>query len=130
VSKLKKNKVKKRVVKVNKSGNANIHASFNNIIISMTNELGQVISWASAGSVGFKGAKKNTPFAAQKAADSCAKVAYDLGIRKVDVYIKGPGVGRETAVRAIKDIGIAISTINDVTPIPHNGCRPPKIRRP
>ncbi len=130
MSKLKKNKVKKRVVKVNKSGNANIHASFNNIIISMTNELGQVISWASAGSVGFKGAKKNTPFAAQKAADSCAKVAYDLGIRKVDVYIKGPGVGRETAVRAIKDIGIAISTINDVTPIPHNGCRPPKIRRP
>ena len=124
-----KDKAKKRVVAVNAIGHAHIKASFNNIIISMTNETGQVISWASAGKMGFRGSKKNTPYAAQVAAQECAQKAYDLGLRKVDVYVKGPGSGRESAIRTIQNVGIDVTTIKDVTPLPHNGCRPPKRRR-
>jgi len=120
---------KKRVVKVDPVGRAYIKASFNNIIISLTNESGQVISWASSGKMGFKGSKKNTPYAAQMAAQDCAKVAYDLGLRKVKVYVKGPGSGRESAIRTIHSSGIEVMEIVDVTPLPHNGCRPPKRRR-
>ncbi len=130
MSKIRKDKAKKRVVKVDKLGQAHIKATFNNIIISMTNDTGQVISWSSAGKMGFKGSKKNTPYAAQKATEDCTKAAYELGLRKVDVYIKGAGVGRETAVRTIQDVGIEVATIKDITPLPHNGCRPPKRRRP
>jgi len=126
----KKTKVsKKRVVKVEAVGQAHIHSSFNNIIVSMTNIQGQVISWASAGKMGFRGSKKNTPYAAQVAAGECAKTAYDLGLRKVKVYVKGPGNGRESAIRSISSTGIEVSEIMDVTPLPHNGCRPPKRRR-
>ncbi len=124
-----KDKGKKRVVNVEAIGQAHIKASFNNIIISMTNTTGQVISWASAGKMGFKGSKKNTPYAAQVAASDCAQKAYDLGLRKVDVYVKGPGAGRESAIRTIQNAGIEVTTIKDVTPLPHNGCRPPKRRR-
>jgi len=124
-----KDKGKKRVVNVEAVGQAHIKASFNNIIISMTNTTGQVISWASAGKMGFKGSKKNTPYAAQVAASDCAQKAYDLGLRKVDVYVKGPGAGRESAIRTIQNVGIEVTTIKDVTPLPHNGCRPPKRRR-
>ncbi|NOX87192.1 MAG: 30S ribosomal protein S11 [Chlorobi bacterium] len=120
---------KRRVVKVDPVGRAYIKASFNNIIISLTNEAGQVISWASSGKMGFKGSKKNTPYAAQMAAQDCAKVAYDLGLRKVKVYVKGPGSGRESAIRTIHSSGIEVMEIVDVTPLPHNGCRPPKRRR-
>lgn len=120
---------KKRTVKVEPVGQAHIHSSFNNIIISMTNSTGQVISWSSAGKMGFKGSKKNTPYAAQTAAEDCAKVAFDLGLRKVKVYLKGPGAGRESAMRTINNIGIEVTEIVDVTPLPHNGCRPPKRRR-
>jgi small subunit ribosomal protein S11 len=120
---------RKKVVKVEANGQAHIHASFNNIIISLTNDHGQVISWASAGKMGFKGSKKNTPYAAQVAAADCAKVAYDLGLRKVKVYVKGPGNGRESAIRSIHSAGIEVTEIVDVTPLPHNGCRPPKRRR-
>ena len=120
---------KKRVVKIEALGQAHIHASFNNVIVSMTNNLGQVISWSSAGKMGFRGSKKNTPYAAQTAATDCAKVAYDLGLRKVKVFVKGPGSGRESAIRAINTVGIEVSEIMDITPIPHNGCRPPKRRR-
>ena len=120
---------KKRTVKVEPVGQAHIHSSFNNIIISMTNNTGQVISWSSAGKMGFKGSKKNTPYAAQTAAEDCAKAAYDLGLRKVKVYLKGPGSGRESAMRTINNIGIEVTEIVDVTPLPHNGCRPPKRRR-
>ncbi len=120
---------KKRVVKVEPIGKAYIKASFNNIIISLTNETGQVISWASAGKMGFRGSKKNTPYAAQMAATDCSKVAYDLGLRKVKVYVKGPGSGRESAIRTIHSSGIEVTEIIDVTPMPHNGCRPPKRRR-
>ena len=120
---------KKRVVKVEPVGRAYIKASFNNIIISLTNEQGQVISWASAGKMGFKGSKKNTPYAAQMAAEDCAKTAYDAGLRKVKVYVKGPGSGRESAIRTIHSSGIEVTEIIDVTPLPHNGCRPPKRRR-
>ena len=120
---------KKRVVKIEASGMAFIKASFNNIIISLTNNEGQVISWASAGKMGFKGSKKNTPYAAQMAAEECAKTAYDLGLRKVKVYVKGPGAGRESAIRAIHSMGVEVTEIIDVTPLPHNGCRPPKRRR-
>lgn len=120
---------KKRVVKVEATGEAHIKASFNNIIISLTNDQGQVISWSSAGKMGFRGSKKNTPYAAQVAAADCAKVAYDLGLRKVKAYVKGPGNGRESAVRTIHSTGIEISEIVDVTPLPHNGCRPAKRRR-
>ena len=120
---------KKRKVKVDAVGEAHISSTFNNIIISMTNASGQVISWSSAGKQGFRGSKKNTPYAGQVAAEDCAKVAYELGLRTVKVYLKGPGNGRESAVRAISGIGINVSEIVDVTPTPHNGCRPPKRRR-
>lgn len=120
---------RKKVVKVDPVGQAHIHASFNNIIISLTNSQGQVISWGSAGKQGFRGSKKNTPYAAQMAAQDAAKVAYDAGLRKVKVYVKGPGSGRESAIRTIHTNGIEVTEIIDVTPIPHNGCRPPKRRR-
>ncbi len=120
---------RKKVVNIEPSGQAHIHASFNNIIISLTNNNGQVISWSSAGKMGFKGSKKNTPYAAQTAAEDCAKIAYDLGLRKVKVYVKGPGAGRESAIRTISTCGIEVMEIVDVTPLPHNGCRPPKRRR-
>src|SRR6185312_16963876 len=124
-----KDKAKKRVVNVEAVGHAHIKASFNNIIISMTNSTGQVISWASAGKMGFKGSKKNTPYAAQTAAQDCATKAFELGLRKVEVFVKGPGAGRESAIRTIQGAGIEVTTIKDVTPLPHNGCRPPKARR-
>ena len=120
---------RKKVVKVDPVGQAHIHASFNNIIISLTNSQGQVISWASAGKMGFKGSKKNTPYAAQTAAQDCAKIAYDAGLRKVKVFVKGPGAGRESAIRTIHTNGIEVTEIVDVTPLPHNGCRAPKRRR-
>ena len=120
---------KKRVVKVESIGEAHINATFNNIIISLTNLSGQVISWASAGKMGFKGSKKNTPYAALMAAQDCAKVAFDLGLRKVKVYVKGPGSGRESAIRTLHGAGIEVTEIVDITPVPHNGCRPPKRRR-
>ena len=124
-----KDKAKKRVVVVEATGQVHIKASFNNIIISVTNNAGQEISWASAGKMGFKGSKKNTPYAAQMAASDCAKVAYDLGMRKAEVFVKGPGAGRESAIRTVQNTGIEVTTIKDVTPLPHNGCRPPKRRR-
>lgn len=120
---------KKRKVVVEAIGQAHIHSSFNNIIISLTNNNGQVISWSSAGKMGFRGSKKNTPYAAQVAAEDCSKVANDLGLRKVKVFVKGPGNGRESAIRAIANSGIEVTEIVDVTPLPHNGCRPPKRRR-
>ena len=120
---------KKRVVKVEAVGEAHINATFNNLIISLTNSAGQVISWSSAGKMGFRGSKKNTPYAAQLAAADCSKVASDLGLRKVKVYVKGPGAGRESAIRTIATSGIEVTEIMDITPIPHNGCRPPKRRR-
>lgn len=120
---------KKRIVKIEPVGQAHVHASFNNVIISLTNGVGQVISWSSAGKKGFRGSKKNTPYAAQVAAEDCAKVAFDLGLKKVKVYVKGPGGGRESAIRAISGVGIEVTEIVDVTPMPHNGCRPPKRRR-
>ncbi len=120
---------KKRVVKVDAVGQAHINATFNNIIISLTNNAGQVISWSSAGKMGFRGSKKNTPYAAQLAAQDCAKVAHDLGLRRVKVFVKGPGGGRESAIRTLAGAGIEVSEIMDITPIPHNGCRPPKRRR-
>ncbi|KAB2914049.1 MAG: 30S ribosomal protein S11 [Bacteroidota bacterium] len=124
-----KKTAKKRVVQVESHGQAHIQATFNNIIISLTNQTGQVVSWASAGKMGFKGSKKNTPYAAQTAAQDCGKVAYDLGMRKVDVFVKGPGSGRESAIRTLQTVGIEVISIKDITPIPHNGCRPPKRRR-
>lgn len=120
---------KKRVVKVDSLGNAYVNATFNNIIISLTNSAGQVISWSSAGKMGFRGSKKNTPYAGQMAAEDCSKVAFDLGLRKVKVFVKGPGAGRESAIRAINGTGIEVTEIRDITPLPHNGCRPPKRRR-
>ena len=120
---------KRKSVKVDPMGQAHVHASFNNIIISLTNAQGQVISWSSAGKMGFKGSKKNTPYAAQTAAADCAKVAYDMGLRKVKVFVKGPGAGRESAIRTIHSAGIEVTEIIDVTPVPHNGCRPPNRRR-
>lgn len=122
-------RVKKRKVKVDSEGLVYIQASFNNLIISLTNRQGDVISWSSAGKGGFRGSKKNTPYAAQVAAEDAGKVAYDAGLRSVEVYVKGPGAGRESAIRAIDNTGIKVSKIYDVTPIPHNGCRPPKKRR-
>ena len=122
-------KVKKRKVKVESDGLAYVQASFNNLIISLTNRQGEVISWASAGKAGFRGSKKNTPYAAQVAATDCGKVAYDAGLRSVEVYVKGPSAGRESAIRAIDGSGIKVTKIFDVTPMPHNGCRPPKKRR-
>jgi small subunit ribosomal protein S11 len=120
---------RKRTVRVEPIGQAHIHASFNNIIISLTNNSGQVISWSSAGKMGFRGSKKNTPYAAQMASQDCCKVAYDLGLRKVKVYVKGPGSGRESAIRTLHSNGIEVTEIVDVTPMPHKGCRPPKRRR-
>ncbi|NNF36879.1 MAG: 30S ribosomal protein S11 [Saprospiraceae bacterium] len=122
-------KVKKRKVNVEPEGKAYIQASFNNIIVSLTNKAGQVISWSSAGKSGFRGSKKNTPYAAQIAASDAAQVAYDAGLRSVEVFVKGPGSGREAAIRTIDSVGIKVTRIKDVTPIPHNGCRPPKKRR-
>ena len=120
---------KKRVVKVDAVGEAHINATFNNIIISLTNMAGQVVSWSSAGKMGFRGSKKNTPYAAQLAAQDCAKVAHAAGLRKVKVFVKGPGAGRESAIRSLSGAGIEVTEIMDITPIPHNGCRPPKRRR-
>ena len=124
-----KTAAKKRIVKVDSYGDAHINATFNNLIVSLTNKQGQVISWSSAGKMGFRGSKKNTPYAAQMAAQDAAKVAVDAGLKRVDVYVKGPGAGREGAIRALATSGIEVSMIRDVTPLPHNGCRPPKKRR-
>src|SRR5258706_3455760 len=120
---------KKRIVKVDSYGDAHVSATFNNIIISLTNKSGQVISWSSAGKMGFRGSKKNTPYAAQTAAADAAKAAFDAGLKRVDVYVKGPGAGRESAIRAMSQNGVEVVMIKDVTPLPHNGCRPPKKRR-
>lgn len=125
----KTNTKKKRAIKVDSVGQAHIQATFNNIIISLTNAQGQVISWSSAGKQGFRGSKKNTPYAAQVAAEDCVKEAYEAGLRKVKVFVKGPGAGRESAIRSIHNNGIEVTEIVDVTPLPHNGCRPPKKRR-
>ena len=122
-------KVKKRKVIVDAIGEAHIAATFNNIIISLTNKKGDVVSWSSAGKMGFRGSKKNTPYAAQLAAEDAAAVAKEAGLKKVKVYVKGPGNGRESAIRSIHNAGIEVSEIIDVTPLPHNGCRPPKKRR-
>jgi len=124
-----KSRAKKRKVKVDPLGEAHIQATFNNIIISLTNTKGEVIAWSSAGKMGFKGSKKNTPYAAQVAAEDAAKAAYEAGLRRVRVFVKGPGNGREAAIRTIHNNGIEVIEIIDVTPIPHNGCRPPKRRR-
>ena len=121
--------VRKKKVAIDAYGKVYIQATFNNIIVTMANATGQVISWSSAGKMGFKGSKKNTPYAAQVAASECAKVAYDLGMRKAEVFVKGPGAGRESAIRTINNAGIEVNMIHDITPIPHNGCRPPKKRR-
>ncbi|MCE2848816.1 MAG: hypothetical protein RJB31_1658 [Bacteroidota bacterium] len=120
---------KKRVVKVDSFGDAHINATFNNLIISLTNKSGQVISWSSAGKMGFRGSKKNTPYAAQMAAQDASRVALEAGLKRVDVYVKGPGAGREGAIRALANSGIEVVMIKDITPLPHNGCRPPKKRR-
>lgn len=125
----KSNQKKKKNVKVEALGQAHIQATFNNIIISLTNNAGQVISWSSAGKMGFRGSKKNTPYAAQVAAEDCSKEAFENGLRRVKVYVKGPGGGRESAIRALHNSGIEVTEIIDVTPMPHNGCRPPKTRR-
>ena len=118
-------KEKKNVV----AGQAHIKSTFNNTIISITDPTGHVISWASAGTVGFKGSRKSTPFAAQMAAEAAGRRAMDHGMKKVDVFVKGPGSGRETAIRSLTAIGLEVNAISDVTPVPHNGCRPPKRRR-
>ncbi len=124
-----KKATKKRTVKADAEGHVHIQASFNNLIITFTNKTGQTISWSSAGKVGFKGSKKNTPYAAQIAAQEAAKVAHDAGMKKVEVFVKGPGSGREAAIRSINSSGIEVTVIRDITPMPHNGCRPPKKRR-
>jgi small subunit ribosomal protein S11 len=129
VAEKKKDKSKKRTVVVEAIGQAHVHATFNNIIISLTNSTGQVVAWASAGKMGFKGSKKNTPYAAQVAAQEASTKAFEQGLRKVEVFVKGPGAGRESAIRSIAASGIEVMQINDVTPLPHNGCRPPKKRR-
>ena len=121
--------IKKNTVRVESDGEAHIQASFNNIIISLTNNSGQVIAWSSAGKMGFRGSKKNTPYAAQMAAEDCAKVALEKGLKRVKLFVKGPGKGRESAIRSIHNAGIIVTEIVDVTPLPHNGCRPPKKRR-
>lgn len=125
----KSNQKKKKNVKIDAVGQAHIQATFNNVIISLTNNSGQVISWSSAGKMGFKGSKKNTPYAAQVAAEDAAKEAHDFGLRKVKVFVKGPGAGRESAIRSLHNSGIEVTEIVDITPMPHNGCRPPKRRR-
>ena len=122
-------KTRRREKKNVPHGAAHIKSTFNNTIVSITDPTGAVISWASAGQVGFKGSRKSTPFAAQMAAESCARKAQEHGLKKVDVFVKGPGSGRETAIRSLGAIGLEVGTIQDVTPTPHNGCRPPKRRR-
>lgn len=119
----------KKKVKVAPEGKAFVTSSFNNLIITLTDMAGNAISWSSAGKAGFKGSKKNTPYAAQVAASSCGREAYDMGLRRVEVFVKGTGAGRESAIRAINACGIDVSVIQDITPLPHNGCRPPKKRR-
>ena len=125
----KEGKKRRKNVAIGATGRVYIQASFNNLIVSVTNKIGEVISWSSAGKMGFRGAKKSTPYAAQITTESCTKEAYELGLRKVVVYVKGPGSGRDSAVRAIRNVGIEITSISDITPLPHNGCRPPKRRR-
>src|SRR5690625_3616378 len=120
---------KKKKLQTEPFGLSNISASFNNIIVSLTNKKGDVVSWSSAGKMGFRGSKKNTPYAAQTAAEDAAGVAYEAGLRKVKVYVKGPGNGRESAIRSLHNSGIEVTQIVDITPMPHNGCRPPKRRR-
>lgn len=120
---------KKKRIQVDVTGKAFVKATFNNVIVTVTDVYGNVISWSSAGRNGFKGSRKNTPYAAQTTAEAAAKEAFDLGLRKVDVYVKGPGSGREAAIRSLQTIGFEILSIRDITPIPHNGCRPPKRRR-
>jgi small subunit ribosomal protein S11 len=120
---------KKKKIQAEALGIAHVKATFNNVLITLTDTRGNTLSWATAGKMGFKGSRKNTPFAAQVSAESCAKEAFDMGLRKVDVLIKGPGSGREAAVRALQTAGIEVLTIRDITPMPHNGCRPPKKRR-
>jgi small subunit ribosomal protein S11 len=124
-----KKKAKKRTIKAVASGIAHISASFNNTIVTITDTNGNTINWASTGTTGFSGSKKSTPFAAGIAAERAAKKAIELGVREVEVYIKGPGAGRESAIRSLQAAGLKIKAIKDVTPIPHNGCRPPKRRR-
>lgn len=114
---------------VDANGVAHIKATFNNVIVTLTDIYGNTVAWSSAGKNGFKGSRKNTPFAAQVSAEAAAKEAYDLGLRRVDVFVKGPGSGREAAIRALNTAGLSVNSIKDVTPIPHNGCRPPKRRR-
>lgn len=120
---------KKKNVKVGAVGQAHIQATFNNLLVNLTNEQGQTISWSSAGKMGFRGSKKNTPYAAQIAAEDCAREAHGLGLRRVKVYVKGPGAGRQSAIRALHNSGVEVTEIIDATPLPHNGCRPPKKRR-
>jgi small subunit ribosomal protein S11 len=124
-----KKRTGKKVKKNISSGSAHIQTTFNNTIITITDQSGNVIAWSSAGSLGFKGSRKGTPFAAQMASETAAKKAIEMGLKHVDVYVKGPGAGRETAIRAIQAAGLEITQIKDVTPVPHNGCRPPKRRR-
>lgn len=124
-----KGKSKKKIGKIEVNGIAHIKATFNNTIITIADCTGRTICWASAGTVGFKGSRKSTPFAAQLAATNTAKEAMDLGLRKVEVWVKGPGAGREAAIRSLSAAGLEITALKDVTPIPHNGCRPPKRRR-
>lgn len=119
----------RKKIQVESNGAAYVKATFNNVLVTLTDNYGNVISWSSAGKMGFKGSRKNTPYAAQVAASDAAKEAYDLGLRRVDVFVKGPGSGREGAVRALANAGLEVLTIRDTTPIPHNGCRPPKRRR-
>jgi small subunit ribosomal protein S11 len=120
---------KKKKIQVDVSGKVYVKATFNNVMVTITDIYGNTISWSSAGRNGFKGSRKNTPFAAQVSAEAAARVAHDLGLRKVEVLVKGPGSGREAAIRALQVVGLEISSIRDITPIPHNGCRPPKRRR-
>ena len=120
---------KKRNVRVDAIGQLHVHSSFNNIIVSLANNEGQIISWSSAGKMGFRGSKKNTPYAAQMAAEEATKAAMEHGLKQVEVFVKGPGAGREAAIRALQAAGLEVNSIKDVTPIPHNGCRPPKRRR-
>ena len=127
--KKRKDKAKKRIVKIDQSGQAHIKSSFNNILVCFTNQVGDVISWSSSGKMGFRGSKKGTPYAAQQAAKDSARAALDFGVKEVEVFINGPGQGREAAIHTIQSVGINVTTIKDVTPIPHNGCRPPKRRK-
>ena len=130
MSKQNRSKAKKRKVNITSEGIVSIKVSFNNVIISISNTMGQVIAWSSAGKMGFRGAKKSTPFAAKQAAQSCAQVAYDLGVKKVKVRVKGIGSGREHAIRTLGEVGMQVELIKDVTPLPHNGCRAPRMRHP